>query len=192
MTGDKKPVKRRVGIVVGVIVAVLVCAGAGMLAWHAQPSFCNAVCHEPMDHYVQGYFGEGDAEQVAGAKLAQAHQEAGVTCLQCHEAKVDEQIKEATAWTRGDFSLEDDGAIHGSLVTADKKSCAKDGCHNWDEVVAATEDWGGDKTVNPHKSHQGEAIDCSNCHRMHEQSVMYCNACHECKVPDGWTEPAHS
>ena len=37
--------------IVGVVVAVvLVCAGGGFYVWHNQPSFCNAICHEPMDY----------------------------------------------------------------------------------------------------------------------------------------------
>ena len=36
-------------ITVGVIAVVLVVAGAGFWVWHEQPSFCNAICHTPMD-----------------------------------------------------------------------------------------------------------------------------------------------
>jgi len=52
-----------------------------------------------------------------------------------------------------------------------------------------TENWGGQEGVNPHESHQGHAIDCSNCHGVHQQSVMYCNTCHEYEVPEGWAQP---
>ena len=41
--------RKKRGIVVGVIVAVIVVAGAGFWVWHEQPSFCNAICHSPMD-----------------------------------------------------------------------------------------------------------------------------------------------
>ena len=37
-----------------------------------------------------------------------------------------------------------------------------------DVVRPPREDWGGQAGVNPHASHQGEAIDCSNCHGVHE------------------------
>ena len=43
--------------------------------------------------------------------------------------------------------------------------------------------------MNPHASHQGEAIGCSNCHGAHGSSYMYCNACHDYVVPDGWGKP---
>ena len=54
---ESKPSGKRRGrrwpIVVGVIAAVVVAAGAGFWVWHEQPSFCNAVCHDPMDVYVE-------------------------------------------------------------------------------------------------------------------------------------------
>ena len=106
---ESKPSGKRRGrrwpIVVGVIAAVVVAAGAGFGVWHEQPSFCNAVCHD------------------------------------------------------------------------------------WEGVLAATEDWGGEAGVNPHASHQGEAVDCSYCHGAHGSSYMYCNACHDYAVPDGWESP---
>ena len=83
-----------------------------------------------------------------------------------------------------------DGSLAPQLITADKKQCATAGCHDWDDVVAATENWGGQVGVNPHRSHQGEAIDCSNCHSVHGQSIMYCNTCHSWEVPEGWSSPA--
>ncbi len=47
--------KKKWPIVVGCVAAVLVLAGAGFFVWHQQPSFCNAICHVPMDNYVEGY-----------------------------------------------------------------------------------------------------------------------------------------
>ncbi len=191
MSSEKKGT-RRAPIVVGIIVVVLACAAGGFFVWHNQPSFCNAVCHEPMDYYVQGYFGESQGASSTQAGLAQAHAKADVTCLQCHTATIKDQVNEATAWMSGTYETSSDGGLSPALITADKKMCATAGCHDWNDVVAATQDWGGVAGVNPHVSHQGEAIDCSNCHRVHEQSVMYCNACHDYKVPDGWSAPARS
>ena len=37
------------------VVAVLVVAGCGMLAWHETPSFCGTVCHTPMSTYLDTY-----------------------------------------------------------------------------------------------------------------------------------------
>ena len=129
--------RRRAPIVCAVVAVVLVCAGGGFYVWHNQPGFCNAICHEPMDYYVDGYYGEGDA---AHAQLAVAHQQEGVTCLQCHEATLEAQINEGTAWVSGAFETNADGSLAPQLITADKQQCATAGCHDWNDVVAATED----------------------------------------------------
>lgn len=176
---DKRK-KRRWPIAVGIVAVVVVCAGAGFWVWHEQPSFCNAVCHEPMDNYVEGYYQDDTL-------MAHAHMQEGVTCLQCHEAKIDQQVAEARSWATKSYRVDENGNLATVNVTADKGDCATSGCHNWSDVVAATENWGGEPGVNPHLSHQGEAIDCSNCHSAHGASNMYCNTCHDYKVPEGWT-----
>ena len=49
--------KSRKGLVaLGVAAVVIVAAGTGFWIWHEQPSFCNAVCHTPMDSYVEAYY----------------------------------------------------------------------------------------------------------------------------------------
>ena len=154
---------RRWPIVVGVVAVVLVAAGAGFWVWHEQPGFCNAICHDPMDAYVEGYYEDATL-------MANAHARADVTCLQCHEAKIEEQVTEGLAWVRGDFATDESGHLTVQGVTADKN-------------------WGGEAGVNPHASHQGEAIDCSNCHGAHGASYMYCNTCHDYDVPAGWESP---
>lgn len=174
--------KRRWPIVVGVIAVVVVAAGAGFAVWHEQPSFCNAICHEPMDSYVEGYMNDS-------ALMAHAHAQQDVTCLQCHEATLNDQITEGLAWVRGDFVMNDAGQLATVGVRADSAMCTKSGCHDFQEVKAATQDWGGQAGVNPHSSHQGEAIDCSNCHVAHGTSYMYCNTCHDYEVPEGWSNP---
>ena len=79
--------KRKWPIVVGVVAVVMVAAGVGFWTWHEQPSFCNAICHEPMDNYVEGYFNDATL-------MANTHKKAQVTCLECHEAKLSEQVAE--------------------------------------------------------------------------------------------------
>lgn len=174
--------KRKWPVVVGAVVAVIVAAGAGFAIWHEQPSFCNAVCHEPMDNYVDGYYHDASL-------MANEHGQSGVACLDCHEAKLDEQVSEGLAWMRGDYRVDEEGNLATVGVTADVKQCAKSGCHSVDEIVAATENWGGQTGVNPHRSHQGTAIDCSNCHSAHGESYLYCNTCHDYELPDGWNNP---
>lgn len=177
-----KRARRAWPIVVGVLAVVLVAAGAGFWVWHEQPGFCNAVCHDPMDGYVEGYFGDESL-------LAHAHQQENVACLDCHEATLDDQITEGIAWVQGDFATDEAGRIVGTGVAFDRATCAKPGCHDFEEVLAKTADWGGEAGVNPHSSHQGEAIDCSHCHVAHGASNMYCNTCHDYEVPVGWGAP---
>lgn len=174
--------RRRWPIVAGVVAVVVLVAGAGFWTWHEQPSFCNAICHEPMDNYVEGYYHDATL-------MANTHAQEGITCLECHEAKIEEQVTEGLSWVRGDFAVDEAGNLATVGVTADKQMCATAGCHDFDAVVAATENWGGEEGVNPHSSHQGTAIDCSNCHSAHGSSYMYCNTCHDYQVPNGWTNP---
>ena len=47
--------RKRRSIVAGVVVAVVVAAAAGLMVWHEQPSFCAAICHDPMDPYLPTY-----------------------------------------------------------------------------------------------------------------------------------------
>lgn len=172
-------------MVVGVIAVGLVVAGAGFLVWHESPSFCNAICHEPMDPYVEGYYQDE-------ALMAHVHQVADTTCLDCHEPKIDEQITEGLAWVRGDYSVGEDGMLTTVGVRSDAQMCATPDCHDFEGVVAATQDWGGEEGVNPHESHQGYQLDCSSCHSAHGQSMMYCNTCHDYQVPEGWAAPVQS
>lgn len=182
---SSKKRRKKWPIAVGVCAAVLVVAGAGFLVWHEQPSFCNAICHSPMDPYVEGYYEDAGLNSYA-------HQVENVTCLQCHEPKLDEQIQEGLHWVAGDFEVDETGMLKTVGVRSDAAMCATEGCHNFDEVVAATENWGGEEGVNPHESHQGYAIDCSNCHVVHGQSMMYCNTCHDYEVPEDWGAPERS
>ena len=64
---------KRGWIIGGVVAVVIVVAGAGFWVWHETPSFCNAICHSPMDSYVDTYY-SGDQ-----GMLVTAHAEAGKT-----------------------------------------------------------------------------------------------------------------
>ena len=61
-TMEPKPRKKRKGLVIlGTIVVVVALAAVGMIAWHNQPSFCGAICHNPMDGYLATYSQEPHA-----------------------------------------------------------------------------------------------------------------------------------
>ena len=191
--------KSRKGLIVGgVLAVVLLCTVGGLLVWHEQPSFCNAICHSPMDAYVEGYLGKSttdqsdQSDQDGMAAGAQIHQRANVACLDCHEAKISEQIHEASVWVSGDYSVDENGLLTTVGVRSDVKMCATSDCHDMEQVSQATQDWGGQIGVNVHDSHQGQDIDCGNCHSIHGQSYLMCNTCHDYLVPDGWAAPVAS
>jgi hypothetical protein len=152
-------------IALGVVVALIVAAGIGISIWHEQPSFCNAICHSPMDPYVEGYY-SGDRQL-----LVAAHAEADKECLDCHDSKIDEQIAEATAWVSGDFK---DPITPG--LEYDDSFCLNGNCHDMsrEELAVSTEGL----IFNPHFNRHGD-IACSTCHGIHAASTLYCAACHE-------------
>lgn len=185
--GKKKKSHKKLYITLGVIVAVVVAAGIGGLNWHKSPSFCAILCHNPMAAYVEGY--DSDDPKL----LVTAHKDQGKECLDCHEATIGEQMHEAQIWLAGDFTT----PLAASGIGT-KEFCLD--CHDWDKVMAATDDYSGlyergistgfqglTKGLNPHRSHM-EDLDCGDCHSMHGPSVMQCNECHYIPLPDGWTD----
>lgn len=188
-TPAAKKSHKRAWTVVGVVAAVLIMAGAGFWVWHEQPSFCNAICHSPMDSYVEGYGSDNPNLGVT------AHAQAGKTCLQCHEAELTTQISEAMAWVSDNYPMTEDGTM---LATgkefASEAFCARPECHaagdTFDEITAAL--WGfagNDEKYNPHASHQDMALECGDCHKIHENQVLVCNECHDLNLPEGWEAP---
>lgn len=175
--------KKRWPIVVGVVAAVLVVAGAGLWIWHEQPSFCATVCHDTMGSYLETY--ENDA------MLAGAHRQAGMACLDCHEPKIEEQVAELQVQISGDYR------VPLQKMEVEDEFCLRDGCHTREEIVAGAADYvapDGTK-VNPHEQTIDPAITgrnnphnssdttiaCSTCHTSHRNSteIKYCyDACH--------------
>lgn len=161
---------------------VLIALIAGGLVWHQSPSFCGAVCHTPMGTYVKGYH-SGDAtllitKHAEGAK--------GLKCLDCHEATVGQQVKEATSWVSGAY-----GTPLETRQIGTRAFCLKSGCHDDAKLVQATKDFGGAKGYNPHDPRHGK-LECYRCHTMHQKSVLACNQCHKLQLPQGWVAPARN
>lgn len=203
-TGFKAKVSamKRWQVTLVAIIAVIVVAGGGFMVWHDQPSFCNAICHTPMDNYVDGYFNDENQlayqhAHVGGTSLAAGTLKEGVAdknlkCLTCHEAHLDEQMKEGISWVSGNYKVDTDGnpVIAEPAYVGNKEFCTE--CHDYDKVIAATEHyWGEDEPANPHASHQGE-LDCNVCHQPHGTSVLMCDSCHNFAVPEGWETPSQA
>lgn len=181
--GEEQPSAKRPKnkwIVLGVVAAVVVVAGAGFWVWHEQPSFCNAICHSPMDSYVESY------ESTDPGLGIVAHAEAGEACLDCHEPILTDQVTEVMMWVSDKYPMDGDMLATGKEF-ASEEFCARPECHDMGEVVANT--WGfeeNDAKFNPHSSHQDGALECSDCHKVHEKSVLVCNDCHDLNAPEGW------
>lgn len=167
----KKKSKKKFAVAGGVCAAIIVVAGAGMLIWHEQPSFCSTLCHNTMNPYYETW--------VEGDSLAHQHAENDVACLDCHEPTIDQQVSEFTKQVTGDYKTPLKFRPLGTV-----EFCTKS-CHSQEELIAATADYDGG-TYNPHEFHGGE-LNCYNCHRVHEESRLYCSSCHDAMtVPEGW------
>ena len=203
--------KRKAPIVIGIVAAVLVVAGAGFWVWHEQPSFCSAICHTPMDAYGKTYDGSQDFQgnkldaTEASSMLAYQHANlAGTTCMGCHVPTLSEQVGEGMAWLSGDYYITGTNANGDALIetrslsdlteargVAKTEFCQNDTCHadtpDRESLIAKTEYLG---TYNPHLMRHGE-VDCGMCHKGHSQSVNVCTECHaSAPVPDGWLDMA--
>ena len=176
--GDPAPRTRKWPIVVGVVVVVLIAAGAGFWVWHEQPSFCAAICHTPMDEYLETYEQEAGTAGVdkwgnevanTNAMLAVSHKAQGKDCMACHVPTLSEQMSEGMNWVTGNYVY--------PLEERDTEMLT--------EATSGME-------FNPHKAQHGE-IECSECHKAHRASVMYCTQCHsEAEVPEGWLTVAEA
>ena len=187
--------------VVGVVVVIVVAIGAGMFAWHEQPSFCGAICHSPMDSYLKTYESQsgqtgvdkwGNQVSDSSSMLASVHSQYGKTCLDCHKPVLSEQMSEGVEWLTGSYNSVLTERTTSQLIAASgsvdsDEFCMNSSCHNYSrEDLEKKTSWMG--KINPHTPQHGEQK-CSTCHKAHRQSVMYCTQCHtEAVVPDGWVD----
>lgn len=203
--GEAAPKKKgkKWPIVVGVVAVVLIAAGAGFWVWHEQPSFCAAICHTPMDEYLETYEQEpgttgvdkwGNEVSNTNAMLAVSHKAQGKDCMSCHVPTLSEQMSEGINWVTGNYVYPLEERDTDMLTEArgldGDEFCLNESCHNLtrDDLVKAT----SGMEFNPHKAQHGE-IECSECHKAHRASVMYCTQCHsEAEVPEGWLTVAEA
>ena len=202
----KRP--RKAPVVIGVVAAIVVVAGAGLWVWHEQPSFCGAICHVPMDPYLETYEAEpgqpgadkwGNEVADAAAMTAAYHRvEADSACLDCHTPVLSQQISEGVNWVSGNYEVVLNDAYDGVLLERDATEltaaaglskdelCLNDACHAMtrEELAEKT----ADRAFNPHVP-QHDKYDCTTCHKGHRASVYYCTKCHaeaEEDLPAGW------
>ena len=156
--------KKRI-VVVAVLLGIVVVGGVGAVGfwqYHEQPEFC-ATCHI-MDPYLESW--------QASDLGANAHAEYDVTCLECHEPTVEEQVNELVVYLQGDYE------IPLRELKYPMEECLQ--CHehgSYEEIVEMTADLVETVGANPHASHYGE-MECRLCHKMHKESEDYCAQCH--------------
>ncbi len=197
--------RKRLGVTLACVVAVLVLAGVGAMVWREQPSFCNAICHDPMDPYLPTYEatpGEsatdkwGNEVEDAGSMLAAVHGEVGKTRMDCHVPQLEEQVTEGLEWVTGNYDSPLLERTATQLVEArglenTDELCMNSSCHPYtrDDLEKKTA-WMG--KINPHTPQHGEQ-ECTTCHKAHRASVNYCTQCHtDAVVPDGWIDYTES
>jgi hypothetical protein len=169
-----KPVRRRKKwpLVTAIIVAVFAVTIVGGFVWHNQPSFCSAICHNPMDTYVNTYYSGNESLGVT------VHANADKACLDCHEPTVSQQLDEAMTWMSGKFKVSKDGYLASSM-TYDLSFCMNESCHDMDRVALAetSKSWTWD--VHSQTTPHGETP-CAACHSMHKENQLYCatGGCH--------------
>ena len=195
--------RRKWPIVVGVVVAVLVVAGAGFWVWHEQPSFCNAICHTPMDAYLPTYEAEpgqaatdvwGNEVANASGMMAAVHRaENGTTCLGCHVPTLSEQIGEGMSWITGSYEVLNTQTVAGRAEKSLEDLVAARGIERSvlpERVLpqhdARRPDPGHLRSgAQPHVAQHGEN-QCSDCHKAHRASVNACSQCHnDAPIPEG-------
>ena len=212
---SEKTGKKKWPMVVAIVAVVLVAAGAGFWVWHGTPGFCAAICHTPMDSYLDTYengnFDKyGNEVDAAGQKsmMALVHKNAdGTKCLDCHVPTLSEQIGEGISWVTGDYVIAGEQKNGSGMTYLDKKSladltaasgntadsfCMNEACHtNADGSVMTRADLkeltaGLSESRNPHNFQHGD-YDCGVCHQAHAQSINYCSSCHaDAPIPEGW------
>ncbi|NHM14143.1 cytochrome c-type protein Cgr1 [Xiamenia xianingshaonis] len=205
--------KKKWPIVVGIVAVVLIAAGAGFWVWHEQPSFCNAICHTPMDPYnatydqdagVAGIDKYGNEVASTNGMLAVTHKanESQSTCMSCHVPQISEQITEGINWVTGNYEVVKTKT--GALVPTERgldqltaargiapeAFCLNEACHANDDGTAMTRKdlvaATADMERNPHLEPHGET-NCSDCHKAHRASVNACSQCHQdADIPEGW------
>ncbi|MBQ9955290.1 MAG: cytochrome c3 family protein [Eggerthellaceae bacterium] len=203
-----KKSKKKLGVIAGVAAAVIVVAGAGFWVWHETPGFCGAICHTPMDPYLDTYEQDYNAEgvdkwgnaventkgmMVVSHKMVLDDSGESLDCLSCHIPTMSEQISEGIAWVTGGYdvvdnptyelvlhetSLEDLTAARG--VEPDS-FCMNEACHTGADGAAMTREELVEATAGLTRNpHEMPHGDllCSDCHKAHRASVNYCTSCH--------------
>ena len=167
----KQKPRRRLITILAVVGVALVALAVGGWQWHKQPTFCSTACHSVMAEHVESW--------QTSDLMDNAHQQEGVTCLQCHEQSVGQEFSELTAFVTGDYEtpLASTGIGTAEACFSCHGNDDPDDGEDWAAIVAATDGYYG-AARNPHNNHL-RVIACDVCHNSHDDTVVSCNeTCH--------------
>lgn len=206
---EAKPASKKKGAIVGAVVAaVVVVAGAGFFVWHEQPTFCNAICHIPMDAYVESYVdGEYDkygvaleSDEAKNGMMAYLHghslENETVDCLGCHVPTLGEQVSEGLGWITGGYEVIPqnsqgqwplatrslDELVEARGLESGEMFCMNDSCHTNDDGTPMTRDDLIAVTADlaeGRNPHEQPHGDVA-CAECHKAHTQSVNACSEC------------
>ena len=170
----KKLRGKHVLILIAGVVLVASVAAVGLWEYHEQPQFCGTFCHI-MEPYVESW--------TDSHLLANAHAETGVTCLDCHEPTLEQQLDELIVYVKNDYKEP------LKQREFDNEWCLR--CHehgSYEDIIERTKDYSvNGQQVNPHDPPMDmlanvgqEHFDCYSCHEMHGESatINFCFGCH--------------
>lgn len=209
----KRKRKKKLAIA-GLVAAVLVAAGAGMMVWHESPSFCSTMCHiegSYVDNYMQeqnapGVDKFGNAVTNTNAMMAVLHRhtkataKSEVVCVDCHVPNIMELAHDGMNYVSGSYPMPRNERSASDLQSWDGKSsesfCANATCHvnllgddaelSYEKLADST----SSRAFNPHEQrHEALSLECTDCHKGHRASTVVCTACHQhedVELPDGW------
>lgn len=191
--------KRRIGLALVIAsVALITVLGIGAWNFHQQPVFCSTFCHL-MESYVAPWTGEIAPEQDGSPLMAKTHADEGVTCLDCHEPTLKQQIDELQMQLSGEYRDPPRMRKYG------QEECLK--CHEHatrEELIERTKDYqieyhaedrylkaienqsiytlGQEGPINPHDfptdlrnisephAEGSPQLECYQCHKSHRES----------------------
>ena len=163
---NKKKRKTRTWTILGII-GLFVVIGGGALGGYmihlsdTSPEFCST-CHL-MEPNVTSYLTSNNLDNI--------HNQANVECKECHDYKLDAEIKSGINYVIGNYTVGTDGEL--LPIKYGDELCLQ--CHiSYSHIAEET----ADLTRNPHKNHQGE-LACNTCHISHGEQIDYCSTCHE-------------
>lgn len=206
--GAKSKKKRGVGFTILVIVIAIIAVGgiAGgsvYLAFHSNPLFCNAVCHDPMDPYVTSYTDGQSVNPNQGILKAtdvgsvtfhknELYNDTNIVCVSCHNDGITENLRQGASWVTGAYKDKLPLTLHVSAVDGSDgkygvEFCLREGCHTNDagkpiNDAAALQLVMDDAGFTPHKITKPGKID----NMQHDKywvdgtnGLVDCSTCHQ-------------